>query len=117
MELIKLIAAPVGKCWMHHRGINESMETLNKKLEELHSRKEDTELRMKAELLPGKTPRKEVQHWFKNAENINIETKAIKDRVEEVNCFCGARLGKIVSKRIQEVGELHKMGEFHNGLV
>ncbi|KAH7546504.1 probable disease resistance protein At4g14610 [Ziziphus jujuba] len=51
------------------------------KLEELNSRKDDKESRMRAELLPGKRPKKEAQLWLARVEKINSEILTIQQEL------------------------------------
>uniref|UniRef100_A0A2N9I588 NB-ARC domain-containing protein n=1 Tax=Fagus sylvatica TaxID=28930 RepID=A0A2N9I588_FAGSY len=61
LELAKMIFAPIGKCCIYHRGADEYMRNLRNKWQDLERRKLDTDSRMRAQLLPGKTPKQEVE--------------------------------------------------------
>lgn len=116
-ELVNLTLNPIRKRWRNHRGIGRYMTTLNEKLEELNARKQDRDLKMKADLLPGKTPKKEVELWFTKVEKINREVTAIKQRVLIMKFFERAKLGNKVVKKIRELEELYQKGVFLDGLV
>ncbi|PON81139.1 NB-ARC domain, LRR domain containing protein [Trema orientale] len=117
VELVKMVLAPIRKCWKYHRGSSGYMEILNEKLEALKCRKEDRELRLRAELLPGKKSKKEVELWFAKVEKINLEIEAIQRKFENLKYFYRACFGSIVFKKMRDVEELYEMGVFPDGLV
>ncbi|XP_060668072.1 probable disease resistance protein At4g27220 isoform X2 [Ziziphus jujuba] len=117
VELVKQILTPIGKCCKYHRGINRYMKILHEKREELNSRKEDTEARIRVELLPGRKLKKEVELWLGKVEQINSEIKILQEEVGKGKYFSRSRLGGVVFKKIKEVEQIYQRGVFFDGLV
>ncbi|KAM4125070.1 hypothetical protein ACB094_01G280600 [Castanea mollissima] len=117
LEIAKIIWAPIGKCVKYHRSLEEKMILLHYKLEVVNSRKEDIESRMNVELCLGKQLKKEVQLWLENVQKMNGEVETINQEVGEGKFLSRAHLGKLVTKKIQEVEELHQKGSFNDSLV
>uniref|UniRef100_A0A7N2N3J8 AAA+ ATPase domain-containing protein n=1 Tax=Quercus lobata TaxID=97700 RepID=A0A7N2N3J8_QUELO len=61
---------------------------------------------MRAELLPRKKPKSEVEFWLQNVETINVEIQNIEQEAEREKYFSRMHVGKIACKKIQEVTEL-----------
>ncbi|KAL4619482.1 hypothetical protein ACB092_06G082200 [Castanea dentata] len=116
-EIAKMIFAPILECYNNYRGADEHFIILKNKWQDLERRKLDTASRMKAQLLPGKTPKEEVQGWIRDVEMMNDEIEAIERKVGEVRFFTRARIGKIAFKKIQKVEELYERGNFSDSLV
>ena len=72
---------------------------------------------MREQLLPGKTPVKEVEVWLQNVEKMNDEIEAIEHEAVEGKCFSHAHVGKLAFKKIREVEELYQRGVFSDSLV
>ena len=72
---------------------------------------------MREQLLPGKTPVKEVEVWLQNVEKMNDEIEAIEREAIEGKCFSHAHVGKLAFKKIREVEELYQRGVFSDSLV
>ncbi|XP_017980478.1 PREDICTED: probable disease resistance protein At4g27220 [Theobroma cacao] len=107
----------VDKHWDNHRSFDQNLITLKRKLEGLNALKEDTESRMRPELLPSKKLKKEVHLWLKNIERINGEIQNLEQRVEKTPIFlCGFHTENVL-KKIHEVEELLQQGRFDQGLV
>ncbi|XVF78274.1 hypothetical protein PTKIN_Ptkin14bG0118500 [Pterospermum kingtungense] len=105
------------KHWDKHRSLDQNMNDLKRKLENLNSLMEDAESRMRAQLQPRKKLKKEVQLWLGNVERINDEVQNLEQGVQE---SCVVLLGfqaKLVLKKIQEVEELLQQGKFQDGSV
>ncbi|XP_024926277.3 disease resistance protein At4g27190 [Ziziphus jujuba] len=117
VELLKLIAAPLGKCVKDHRGVKEYVKTLDENLERLNCRKEDVEAKKRAELVPKTKLKKEVELWLAKTQKINEEITIIKQKVEKGNYLCRARLGSTVLEKIQEVEAHYQRGVFLDGVV
>ncbi|KAH7546463.1 hypothetical protein FEM48_Zijuj01G0203400 [Ziziphus jujuba var. spinosa] len=117
VELVKIVSTPIRRSWKHHRSVNKYMKILNEKLEELNCQKEDNESKLRQELLPGKTLKKEVELWLGKVKNINSEIRCIEIKVGKVKYLHRSCLGKVVCKKIQEVEELYQKGCFPDGFV
>ena len=104
-ELGKLIWAPISEYYNYHKNAGELMKNLKRKREELECGRSDIELKMEAELFPGKRRKKEVKLWVQNAKTIDGEIETIEQEVGRVK-YSNAYIGKIACKKIQEVEEL-----------
>lgn len=101
----------------HHRRVDENMNNLKRKCEELNCRKEDVEAKVKTDLKPGKKLKKEVELWLATVQKINEEKQRIENDIAEGRYLGRLRLGKLIVEKIQEVEELHVKGSFSDGLV
>uniref|UniRef100_A0A2N9HEX6 Rx N-terminal domain-containing protein n=1 Tax=Fagus sylvatica TaxID=28930 RepID=A0A2N9HEX6_FAGSY len=72
---------------------------------------------MRAQLLPGKTPKQEVEGWLQDVERMNAEIQAIEREAGEGKCFSRAHVGKLAFKKIGEMEELYQRGVFIDSLV
>ncbi|XP_030931361.1 disease resistance protein At4g27190-like [Quercus lobata] len=116
-EIAKMIFAPIHEYYNNYRGADERRIILKNKWRDLERRKLDTSSRMEAQLLPGKTPKEEVQGWIQDVEMMNDEIEAIEREAREGKCFSRARIGKLALKKIGEVEELYQRGAFTDSLV
>ncbi|XP_030968654.1 disease resistance protein SUMM2-like [Quercus lobata] len=106
LELGKTILAPISEYYKYHRSVDENMKNLKRKRDYLECKKSDIELKMRAELLPRKKPKSEVEFWLQNVETINVEIQNIEQEAERGNYFSRTHVGKIACQKIQEVTEL-----------
>ena len=106
LELGKTILAPISEYYKYHRSVDENVKNLKRKRDYLECKKSDIELKMRAELLPRKKPKSEVEFWLQNVETINVEIQNIEQEVERGNYFSRMHVGKIACQKIQEVTEL-----------
>ena len=67
-KIAKMIFAPIRECYNNYRGADEFRIILKNKWGDLERRKLDTASTMKAQLLPGKTPKQEVEGWIQDVE-------------------------------------------------
>nr|XP_023883109.1 disease resistance protein SUMM2-like [Quercus suber] len=116
-EIAKMIFAPICKYCKYYKGANKYRRILRDKWRDLERWKSDKTLEMRAQLLPGKTPKQEVERWIQNVEKLNNEIEAIDSKAGEGKCFSRARIGKLAFKKIQEVDGLYQMGDFTHSLV
>ncbi|XP_050247407.1 disease resistance protein SUMM2-like [Quercus robur] len=116
-EIAKMIFAPIHEYYNNYRGADERRIILKNKWRELERRKLDTASRMEAQLLPGKTPKEEVQGWIQDVEMMNDEIEAIEREAGEGKRFSRAHIGKLALKKIGEVEELYQRGAFTDSLV
>jgi disease resistance protein RPS2 len=117
VELGKMIWAPISEYYNYHKNASELMKNLKRKRQELECGKSDIELKMGAELFPGKRPKKEVQFWLQKVETINGEIETIEQEAGRVK-YSNARIGKIACKKIEEVEELmNQRGGFGDSFV
>ncbi|XP_037492710.1 LOW QUALITY PROTEIN: probable disease resistance protein At1g12290 [Jatropha curcas] len=117
IELVNKLWTPVGTCWEYHRHMDQHMSDLRREVNELNSRKEDVDSRLRAELIPGKLLKKEVELWLQNIETIKRETFAIEQEVAKRKYLSRARLAKRVFKKIKEVEDLRQKGDFGDSLM
>ncbi|KAK4558516.1 hypothetical protein RGQ29_008019 [Quercus rubra] len=106
LELGKMILAPISERYKYHRSVDEHMKNLMGKRDDLECKKSDIESKMKAELLPRKKPKREVEFWLQKVETINADIQNIEQEAERGKYFSRMRVGKIACKKIQEVTEL-----------
>ncbi|KAK7257117.1 hypothetical protein RIF29_30849 [Crotalaria pallida] len=116
-ELFKLMRSPIGKLFTYHRSLNKNTVVLHRELQALYSRKEDIESMIQTQLHTGKEMKKEVMLWLQNVQSIRDEVEVINQEVGEGRFFSRARLGKLVSKKIQIVEELYQKGSFADSVV
>ncbi|KAH1083905.1 hypothetical protein J1N35_023666 [Gossypium stocksii] len=67
----------------NHRSLDQNMNELKRKLNDLNGLKEDIESRVSSELQPTKKLKKEVQIWLENVERINGEIQSLDGRIGE----------------------------------
>ena len=106
LELGKTILAPISEFYKYHRSVDENVKNLKRKRDYLECKKSDIELKMRAELLPRKKPKSEVEFWLQNVETINVEIQNIEQEAERGNYFSRMHVGKIACQKIKEVTEL-----------
>ena len=116
-KIAKMIFAPICKYCKYYKGANKYRRILWEKWRYLEHRKLDTTSRMRAQLLPGKTPRQEVEGWIQDVEKLNDEIEAIECEAGEGKCFSRAHIGKLAFEKIREVDELYQMGAFTDSWV
>ena len=112
LDLVKLIWTLISECCKFHRGVDEEMDFLRDKWQDLEARKANTESRIRV-----KQPKKEVEHWLEKAAKIKGEIQAIEGKFAKMKYFSRAHLGKLAFKKIQKVKELYEEGDFHDRLV
>ena len=61
---------------------------------------------MRAELLPRKKPKREVEFWLQKVETVNADIQNIEQEAERGKYFSRMHVGKIACKKIQELTEL-----------
>ncbi|XVF78195.1 hypothetical protein PTKIN_Ptkin14bG0110500 [Pterospermum kingtungense] len=111
------VLTKIDESWGSKNYLDEKMNYLKRKLEELNAVKEDMESRTSTELHPRKKLKKEVELWFTNVERINHEIEDLKQKIQERNIVtCGFLKGDVL-KKIQEVEELFPRGRFQDSLV
>ena len=93
VEFGKMIWAPISEYYNYHKNASELMKNLKRKRQELECGKSDIELKMGAELFPGKRPKKEVQFWLQKVETINGEIETIEQEAGKVK-YSNACIGK-----------------------
>ncbi|KAM3743845.1 hypothetical protein ACB098_06G006100 [Castanea mollissima] len=120
LELVKKIWDEIGKFYNYHSSASDHVNKLKRKWEELESRKTGVEEKMNSELLPGKRPKTEVQHWLQDVETINGEIPTIEEEGGRGiwKYFPRMHMGKLACQKIQEVEELYQRGGgFRGSLV
>ncbi|XP_022764173.1 uncharacterized protein LOC111309365 [Durio zibethinus] len=106
----------IGKHWKFPTGLDQNVNNLKRKREELNGQKEDIASRIKAELHPRKKVKKEVELWLENVERVNGEIKNLEsDALGPTSFYSRAFLRKNVCKKMEEVEELIEKGRFSDG--
>ncbi|XVF18425.1 hypothetical protein REPUB_Repub11eG0020400 [Reevesia pubescens] len=116
-EVLKCLGVPTCRYIEHHRKLDERMNDLQTRVDQLNTRKRDTESRIKAEHRWGTILREEVKNWLRDVQIINAEIEVINQRVQNVSCFLRARLGKQVSQTVEKVERIIERGRFTEALV
>ncbi|XP_030948613.1 putative disease resistance protein At1g63350 [Quercus lobata] len=106
LELGKTILAPISEYYKYHRSVDEHMKNLKRKRDDLECKKSDIESKMRAELLPRKKPKREVEFWLQKVKTINVEIQNTEQEAERGKYFSRMHVGKIACQKIQEVTEL-----------
>lgn len=101
----------IDESWDTPTNLDEKMNDLKRKLEELNALKEDTISRMSTELHPKKKLKKEAELWFRNVERINNEIQDLQRKFEGSNVVSGGFLKGSVFKKIKEVEEFFQQGK------
>ncbi|XVF04184.1 hypothetical protein REPUB_Repub05bG0060300 [Reevesia pubescens] len=109
----------IGKQWKFPWSLDQNVNNLKRKREELNGQKEDTESRIEVEIHPRKKVRKEVKLWLNNVKKINDEIENLESEVLRPSSSFYSRgfLTKNVCKKIEEVEELLEKGRFSDSLV
>ncbi|KAJ7948582.1 Disease resistance protein [Quillaja saponaria] len=101
-----------------YNSINDSMQILKVKLEELRCLEADVNKELEyVELKQGKKRKREVGNWLRNVESKKNEVHAIDREVRGGGLLVHLKLGKRVEKLTREVAELVERGRFHGGLM
>ncbi|XP_022735264.1 probable disease resistance protein At1g61300 [Durio zibethinus] len=116
-EMIKCIGVPTCRYLNNHLKLEENVNELRRRLDDLNVRKQDIESRQEAEVRCRKVVRKEVEKWLDDVERMNTEYQKIEQKIHFVSYFCRGRLGKIVCKKIKEVKEIYQQGNFPEGVA
>ncbi|KAK8573713.1 hypothetical protein V6N13_009801 [Hibiscus sabdariffa] len=113
-----LVFNELHKQWDNHKGFDQLMKDLKRKLKELNGLKEDIKSTLSIVLGPRNKLKAQVQIWLENVERINGEVQDLEGRIGESNVFtCGFHAGN-VSRKIKEVEDLiNQRGQFQGGLV
>ncbi|KAK9286103.1 hypothetical protein L1049_014483 [Liquidambar formosana] len=120
IEILKNIwSCNMGECLNYKRILDENIETLKRKMEELRSREEDIDAELtKAQHLGGKKRKKEVETWLKNVQHKKREVhQHIEQKVGQRRYFSRSWFLRIVEKNTREVAELIEKGRFSEGLL
>ncbi|TYI58132.1 hypothetical protein E1A91_D11G332500v1 [Gossypium mustelinum] len=101
----------------NHRNLDQNMNELKRKLNDLNGLKEDIESRVSSELQPTKKLKKGVQIWLENVERINGEIQSLDGRIGESSALTRGFHAEDVLMRMKEVEEHIQQGKFCEGLV
>ncbi|XP_021288652.1 disease resistance protein At4g27190-like [Herrania umbratica] len=101
----------------NNRSLDQNMNDLKRKLENLNALKEDTDSKMSAELQPRKKLKKQVDLWLETVERINGEIESLEQRVAQSSTISRGFHTANVLKKIQDVEDLLQQGKFDQGLV
>ncbi|KAK8706359.1 hypothetical protein V6N13_049928 [Hibiscus sabdariffa] len=116
-DVLKCLGDPTCRYIDHYRKLEERKNDLQARLGQLSAIKIDVERRIKTDLRWGKCTRKEVEKWLMDAQAINDQMRDIDERMQNVSCFSGARLGKRVAQMVEQVNEIIERGRFTETLV
>ncbi|PPR93162.1 hypothetical protein GOBAR_AA27513 [Gossypium barbadense] len=116
-EVANTIRGLVENHWEFPKGIDQNVNNLKRKRDELNGQKEDVESRIKSELRTRKKVKKEVDLWIENVKRINGEIPNLESKVRGSSFFPRGFLVKNVRKKEEEVEELLEKGRFSDDLV
>ncbi|XP_062168701.1 probable disease resistance protein At4g27220 isoform X2 [Alnus glutinosa] len=99
-------------------GLDEKMQTLKRKLENLSSREADVNKELEyAESLSLKKRRQHVENWLTNVERIKRDVQSMEQVLAERRLLGRVQLGKRVEELSGEVTQLVEQGRFPEGLT
>ncbi|XP_017629120.1 disease resistance protein SUMM2-like [Gossypium arboreum] len=85
--------------WKFPKGIDQNVNNLKRKRDQLNGQKEDIESRIKSELRPRKKVKKEFDLWIENVKRINREIPNFESKVRGNSFFSRGFLVKNVRKK------------------
>ncbi|GLU15343.1 hypothetical protein SLE2022_318410 [Rubroshorea leprosula] len=98
-----------------YQNFHDDVAKLKRDLGSLMGKKEDIESRIEG-ARGGQTVRHEVQIWREQAEEINVDVKAILKKVQGAKWYKRVSLDKCVCRKINVVKEMSEKGGFPEGL-
>lgn len=99
-------------------GLDEKMQRLKRKLENLSSREADVNKELEyAESLSLKKRRQHVENWLTNVERIKRDVQSMEQVLAERRLLGRVQLGKRVEELSGEVTQLVEQGRFPEGLT
>ncbi|TYG47478.1 hypothetical protein ES288_D11G341900v1 [Gossypium darwinii] len=116
-EVANTIRGLIENHWEFPKGIDQNVNNLKRKRDQLNGQKEDIESRIKSELRPRKRVKKEVELWIENVKRIDREIPNLESKVRGSSFFSRGFLVKNVRKKEEEVEELLEKGRFSDDLV
>ncbi|KAL5986862.1 hypothetical protein ACLOJK_015196 [Asimina triloba] len=118
-EIVKNLWDPITQHLSHLRNLQENMEILRSKTEELTSRENNVKRELhEAEIRQGKKRKRDVEVWLKNVETITNEITSIEEKVEEEKRYLPRlRLAKAIATKIEVINDMQQKGQFPNGLL
>ncbi|XVF70467.1 hypothetical protein PTKIN_Ptkin11bG0163900 [Pterospermum kingtungense] len=116
-EVIKCFGFPTSRYIDRHRKLEEIMNDLRRRVDDVNARMQDLELRKEAEIRCRKVVKKEVENWFEDARRVNTEMEKIEMKFRVVSYFSRARLGKHVCQEIEEVERIYQRVSFPEGVA
>ncbi|XVF77706.1 hypothetical protein PTKIN_Ptkin14bG0068500 [Pterospermum kingtungense] len=117
LEVIKCFGGLTCTYIDHHRKLEENMNDLKRKVNDLNILKQDVELRKEAEIHCRKVVKREVEKWFQDVQSMNAEIENIEEKFRVVSCLSRARLGRLVCRKIKEVKAIYQQGSLPDGVA
>ncbi|XP_059443399.1 disease resistance protein SUMM2-like [Corylus avellana] len=118
MEIFEQIVVMGGKQLSYCYGLDEKMQKLKRKLENLGSREADVNKELEyAESLSLKKRRQQVENWLTNVEIIKRDVQRLEQALAERRLLRRAQLGKRVEELSGEVTQLVEQGRFPEGIT
>ncbi|GMN30072.1 hypothetical protein TIFTF001_041399 [Ficus carica] len=105
--------------WLNYvKEQDEKVKILKRKLDALSSVQEDVRDALKAaEIQPGKKRKREVETWLKDVDAKKTDIQKIERDVRNKRYLLWPLPDKSIERNLQEVKDLHKKGQFSEGLV
>ncbi|KAB2059450.1 hypothetical protein ES319_A11G304000v1 [Gossypium barbadense] len=116
-EVGKSILGLIENRWEFPKGIDENVNILKRKRDQLIGQKEGIESRIKSELRPRKKVRKEVVLHFEDVERVNGEVPTLVSEVSARSFFSCGFLVNHVRKMGEKIDELLDKGRFPDDLI
>ncbi|XVF78288.1 hypothetical protein PTKIN_Ptkin14bG0119700 [Pterospermum kingtungense] len=102
IEIANCLQAPVCGCLRYHIKLKDYVRNFNKITGELNSKMEAIKLQLELELRHvGKVPRKDVENWLENAEEMISEAQHVEKKTCKRRYLSRACLGKVVDEKTQ----------------
>ncbi|KAE8678082.1 hypothetical protein F3Y22_tig00111445pilonHSYRG00113 [Hibiscus syriacus] len=117
-EVGNITCGLIGKLWKFPIGIDQNVNNLKRKRDQLNNQKDDVESRIIAELRPRKKVKKEVNRWLENVQRIDGEVHNLESKVEFSSFFSRGFLVNNVCSKEEEIQQLIQQGrQYHEDLV
>ncbi|XXG82980.1 hypothetical protein AAC387_Pa10g0848 [Persea americana] len=122
--LLSCLCAEIDKKYNNLKHSRKNMETLRRKMEEVSGKEDDVKTQLqRVDKQQGMKPRREVQIWLDQIENLKNEVGSIVLK-EKLGCLNGVlccyyselKLAKRVEEHIKTVIELQEKGQLFEGL-
>ncbi|KAA8535624.1 hypothetical protein F0562_030627 [Nyssa sinensis] len=118
IELLNNSCTSMGEWFNYRKILDEKMQILRRKMEELSSTEEDVNAELRnAEYKFGKKPKRIVENWLKDVKCKTTEAQYLQGKAGKRRYLWRSQFLQLVEKNIQEVIKLVERGRFSDGLL